>query len=185
MRIVGTGGFFNCARNVNYPGDLCLEDTQKYFAKIAEIGDTSFNRRMYATEYMPRSTLAQIKSVTVTSDKDFNAAHPAGSSLNDLFTIYFNDPCALIKNNYQPIKGAYKYRPNGHLDDWPYAIFKEQLSAVNFIERPYTDYRWNTVLNVAPETTDTYTFYVKVVLADDSELKAEASLNIQGTSDSI
>jgi hypothetical protein len=179
VEIVGANGFYNCARNVNYPDDHCLELTQKYLAKVAEIGDTSFNRKMYAVNRMAVSTLAQIKSVTVTSDKDFNAAHPASSSLNDLFTVYFNDPHALIKNNYQPIEGTYKYHP-GLIQNYPVAVFKEQLSAVNFIERPFIDYRWDMVLNVAPETIDTYTFYVKVVLADDSVLEAETFLNIQG-----
>jgi hypothetical protein len=181
MDIIGQNSFNNCARNVTYPDDLCLEDTRKFLALVAEIGDTSFNREVYTFEYMAFSTLAQIKSVAITSDKDFNVDHPAGSSLNNLFTIYFNDPYALIKNNYRPIDGTYKYHTDIYTENYPFAVFKERLSAVNFMERPFIDYRWDVVLNVAPEITDAYTFYVRVTLADDTVLETSTSLNIQGT----
>ncbi|MDR1896309.1 MAG: hypothetical protein LBR10_05920 [Prevotellaceae bacterium] len=171
-------------RNGNASDAECVERTQKYYAQASEIGDTLFNQMLHVSDVTAMSTLARIKSVIISSDKDFNAAHPAGSSLNDLFTIYFNDPYALIKNNYRPIEGTYKYL-SGANPDYPFAVFKETLSSVRFIERPFIDYRWDIVLNVGPETSDTYIFYVKVVLEDDSVLEAETSINIQGTSETI
>ncbi|MDR1896310.1 MAG: hypothetical protein LBR10_05925 [Prevotellaceae bacterium] len=162
----------------------CVEATQKYYAQASEIGDTLFNQWLRTSSEVAMSTLARIKSVIISSDKDFNTAHPAGSSLNDLFTIYFNDPYALIKNNYRPIEGTYTYLSGDNLG-YPFAIFKETLSSVRFIERPFIDHRWDIVLNVGPETSDTYIFYVKVVLEDDSVLEAETSINIQGTSETI
>jgi hypothetical protein len=181
--IIDGNGFSDCARNGYYPSDLCLEHTRKFLAQIAEIGDTTFNRKVYG--FGAAATLAQIKSVTITGDKDFGANYPAGSSLNELFTIYFNDPYALIKNNYQPIADTYKYFTDSYTSNYPYAVFKENLSAVNFAERPFIDFEWHLVLNVAPETTDTYTFHVAVTLADDTVLETSASLGIQGTNDAL
>jgi hypothetical protein len=175
-------GFNDCARfGGEYVSDLCLEHTQKFHVQVEEIGDTLFNKTVYIFGDMAQSTLAQIKSVTITGDKDFSASYPAGSSLNNLFTVYFNDPYALIKNNYQPIEGTYKYHTDSYTSNYPFAVFKENLSAVNFSERPFIDYRWHMVLNVAPEITDTYTFHIVVTLADDTVLETSASLGIQGT----
>jgi hypothetical protein len=181
VSIEGSGGFNDCARNVAWPSDRCLEDTRKFYAQLAEIGDTSFNKEVYG--FGAASTQARIKSVTITSDRDFTADYPAGSSLNDLFTIYFNDPYALIKNNYQPIEGTYKYQTDYYTSNYPFVVFKEQLSTVNFIERPFIDYEWHVVLNAAPETTGTYAFHIAIALADDRVLETSTSLNIQGTSD--
>ena len=55
-----------------------------------------------------------------------------------------------------------------------------KLSAINFPERPYIDFRWDCILDVAPQYTDTYTFNVKVVLEDDTALEGSASFTIKG-----
>ncbi|MDR1405961.1 MAG: hypothetical protein LBI89_02000 [Prevotellaceae bacterium] len=184
---VNNGGVFlyNCAENLNYPSDDCMEVTNKYNAQVKEIGDTSFNREIALNlNNLADATLGKIASVSITGDKDFSAAYPAGSSLNDLFTIYFNDPIAVIKNNYQQVEGTYRYHEEFYVNPtYPFAIYKEKLSAVNFPERPFIDYRWVVVLDVAPQTTGLYTFYVTVTLEDGKALVATTAFNIAGATE--
>jgi hypothetical protein len=162
----------------------CLEQAIQYEALTTEIGDTSFNRDIHFFDLdsyrMAWAIPEKIKSVIITSDKDFKDGYPAGSNLNNLFTIYFNDAYAVVRNNYRPIVGTYQYPTNECIKNYPYAVFKEKLSAVNFPERPYIDYRWDCILDVAPQYTDTYTFYVKVVLEDGTVLEESASFTIRG-----
>jgi hypothetical protein len=67
--------------------------------------------------------------------------------------------------------------------NYPYAIFKDKLSAVNFPERPFIEVDWVIVLDVAPQTTGLYTFYVTVTLEDGKELVATTAFNIAGATE--
>jgi hypothetical protein len=188
VRIEGSDGFNDCARLYSYHDDDCIASSQKYLAQVEAIGDTLFNKTIYGTTHLAISTLAKIKSVIISSDKDYNIDYPAGSNLNAFFTIYFNDPYALIKNNYHPIAGTYKYKEDSfHNPNYPFAVFKEKLSDVNFPERPFIDCRWDIVLDVAPQHTDAYTFYIRVILEDDTVMETSTAipLNIKGTDDAV
>jgi len=171
----------DCVRDTPNPDERCIERTNKFYEIVREIGDTTFNRKVrYSLEHLGICAIDKIKSVSVTSDKDFNAEYPAGANLNELFTFYANDAYALIKNNYQQPEDTYSYGTNKWTANIPMAIIKKKLSTVNFPEHPYLDTRWYCILDEAPQKTDTYTFYVSVVLEDGTELKAEDSRGIKG-----
>ena len=177
----GSGEYiYDCAGHIRYPSESCLELSREYEALVTEIGDVSFNREIRYFERVTYATLAKIQSVTITADKDFNADYPAGSSLNELFTIYFNDAYAFIKNNYQPITDTYQYFTTECTREYPYAVVKKKLSAVNFPEHLFIDHRWDCILDIAPQYTDVYTFYVKIVLEDGTTLEASTSFTVKG-----
>lgn len=156
--------------------------TAQYKDLVEQIGDTSLDKHIRLSgSQLAQVLLNKITSVTITCDKAFDAQHPAGSSLNDLFTIAFNDPIALIENDYQIPAGYYQYPcVTCDSDMYPSAVLLKKLSTVDFAEHPYLDNYWNCRLDKAPAATDIYTFTVRVDFADRTPLEASATMTIEG-----
>ncbi|MDR1225878.1 MAG: hypothetical protein LBK47_03145 [Prevotellaceae bacterium] len=163
-------------------------ERQKGYDKYIElVGDTSFNREMDGKPDVV-SMITPLKNIAITCDKDFGANYPAGSNLNELFTVYFDDPYSTVKNGYHPVEGTYAYfRGADFQRDNPQSIVKVRLSEANFSERPFIGNKWLCILDVAPERTDTYIFEVKITFVDGAELKmvndVYDAVNIKGSKD--
>ena len=78
--------------NYGYFSDLC-----------AKYADTTFNKsRTYTMDQLPPAFIAdEFVSVTVTTEKDYDAAHPAGSDLGDIVTINTSSEYPFISSGYK------------------------------------------------------------------------------------
>jgi hypothetical protein len=145
------------------PTPADIEATAKYREWAAKAGDTLFNRDVYYHDVA--AITDTIATVDIISDKAFGVNYPAGSSLNNFFTVYFNDPYALIQNNYQPIPETYQYT-DACAVNYPFAVCREKLSSIYFSERLFLEHEWCFYLDTAPEQTDEHIFTVRVTFAD-------------------
>jgi hypothetical protein len=177
---VGTSGFyFSNGRSPNEP--FYLEIRKKYDEYIDIIGDTLFNKRLRGDERpLVLSIATPLSSIIITADKDFGDDYPAGSDLSSLFTVYFDDPYATIKNGYKAIADTY----TEYEEELPYpqSIFKTKLSEVNFPERPFIGNEWRCLLDVPPQQTGEYTFNVKVTVTNGVVIEGTVPpINIKGS----
>jgi hypothetical protein len=143
--------------NGDNPNDPFYLERQRMYDKYIDIvGDTLFNKKL---ESPPKSNaiITPVKDIVITCDKDFTSEFPAGSNLNSLFTVYFDNPYATVKNNYRTVEGSYRYE--WVLSDFPVSIFEAPLSEINFSNYPFISNKWNCRLNVAPENTGSYIFH--------------------------
>ena len=161
-----------------------LERQRVYDKHIEMIGDTAYN-------WISGKTIAiitPVRDIVVTCDKDYTGEFPAGSNLSNLFTVFFDNPYATIKNGYKAVTGSYHHEAiydDGSTHKWDYfptSIIKANLAEANFSSLPFIGNQWNCHLDVPPDKTDTYTFYVKIILVDGTELEGETpvSINIKG-----
>jgi hypothetical protein len=156
-----------------------------YLNYIEQIGDTCFNM------YLPggvSSTITAItiplKTISITSNKDFGKEYPAGSEMNGLFTVFFDDAYATIKNGYKQVEGTYTiYSPDNKFQyKIPHSIYKAKLSEVNFAEHPFITNEWSCISNAVPEKTDEYTFHIKVSMDDGTTMEGDAPpIKIKGS----
>ncbi|MDR2005357.1 MAG: hypothetical protein LBQ74_20225 [Prevotella sp.] len=131
-----------------------------YYELVEKIGDTSYNK--YPNSGITWANADTLQVITVTCDKAIDSRHAVGSSLNDLFSIYFLDICALVKNGYKPIIGQNYYSIVNKYYEYPYTLFGDRLSSVNLEDKPYIGIDIDLVLETVPEHTDEYTFTVSV-----------------------
>ncbi len=78
------------------------EDKELYDSICAENGDTSFNRDVTLIVDLINisSSYPDVASINVTSDKDFDAEHPAGTPLNDCLEVTFYSAYQYIQSGY-------------------------------------------------------------------------------------
>jgi hypothetical protein len=180
---IGSEDFlFSNGHSPNEP--FYLQRKEGYDKYIAIIGDTLFNKKAATTVAV--SLLDTLSSIIITADKDFDADHSADSDLSSLFSVYFYDPYAFVKNGYQPPEGTYNIDDEAFIappDERIYTpFFKEKLSEANFAERPFIGNEWYCLLNLAPAKTGEYVFHVKVTLVDGTVLETRSpSINIKGS----
>lgn len=74
----------------------------KYYELCAKYGDTSYNRKIEIDNNLVIRSffINDFIDVEVTSDKDFDAEHPAGTSLNDVIRFVSVSPWPYIKSRY-------------------------------------------------------------------------------------
>lgn len=182
---IGSNDFlFSNGHSPNEP--FYLQRKEGYDKYIALVGDTLFNKKTTTTVAV--ALLDTLSSIVITADKDFNVNHSAGADLSGLFSVYFYDPYAFVKNGYQPPEGAYNISDELFIvsaDERIHApIFKEKLSEASFVERPFIGNEWYCLLDVAPEKTGEYIFNVAVTLVDGTVLEAQSPpINIKGAND--
>lgn len=133
-------------------------NTDYYYELVEKIGDTSYNTKYGdGTRHANADTLQYIN---VTCNKQIDSSHPAGSSLNDIFSIYFEDICAYVKNGYKPVTGPNYY---SIVNDYgSHTLFGDKLLSVNLADKPHGGLSLNLMLETTPEHTDEYTFTVSV-----------------------
>jgi hypothetical protein len=161
-----------------------------YYNELVEkIGDTSYNSKlMYGFSSNGIVAVADtLQSVNITCNKQIDERHPAGSSLNDLFSVYFEDPYAVIKNGYKSLTGENYYSLEGIpeiLKDFPYSIFGAKLSSVDLTTKPHIGTYWTLVLETAPETTGEYTFTVSITNKQGKTIERTAApIKLKGLRD--
>src|SRR5687768_6008871 len=92
--------------NTNFPVTfdslfIRLESDLKYYADARPVFDFSLMSSAYACDpvfrYGYKGTQERVDTILVTGLFDFDASHPAGTNLNDLFTVGYSEP------NYKPL----------------------------------------------------------------------------------
>jgi hypothetical protein len=160
-----------------------------YYNELVEkIGDTSYNSNlMYSLSNIIIAVADTLQFVNITCNKQIDERHPAGSSLNNLFSVYFEDPYAVIKNGYKSLTGENYYSLEGIpeiLKDFPYSIFGAKLSSVDLTTKPYMGIAWRVLLDTAPETTGEYTFTVSITNKQGKTIERTAApIKLKGLSD--
>lgn len=84
--------------SVNYPGtQQSVEKTERFLATAEENGDLHYTGWVGGWDI---AFAKHIREIHLSSDREWDAAHPAGSSLNDLF--FFNGCCygSFLNNGY-------------------------------------------------------------------------------------
>ena len=145
------------------------EGSSDYYHELVEkIGDTSYDPNLIVATSPGEEMIAvadTIQSVNITCDKQIDVAHPAGSSLNDMFSIYFEDPLAVIDNGYRTPVGENYYTPEATFEidkKIPCVFFGAKLSSVDFSSKLHMGRDWWLILETAPENTGEYTFTVSI-----------------------
>ena len=178
---IGSSGFLLSSGD-DPNDDFYLERQRGYDKYIAMIGDTTFN--------WPGATMSSITIVTpvseivITCDKDYTDNYPAGNNISNLFTVFFYDNYATIKNGYKPVNGSYRYEikeDDGiyRSSNFPFSIISANLASIDFSSFPFISNTWQCHLDVPPDKSDSYTFYIKVIFTDGTVLEGKTSVNIR------
>ena len=134
-----------------------------YYELVEKIGDTSFNSEIvHRYGYDMYANADTLQAINIICDKSIDRNHAAGNSLNDVFSIYVEDPYAIVENGYKPVTGSNYFSLDGTLEGYPLSLFGAQLSSVNLIEKPHIGTKLYLVLDTIPEHTDEYIFTVSV-----------------------
>jgi hypothetical protein len=138
--------------------------TDYYYELVEKIGDTSYNSRLMSglSSRGIISIADTLQAVTITCNRQIDENHPAGSSLNDIFSVYFEDPYAIVKNGYKSLTGENYYSLEGLPDKFPHSLFGARLSSVDFTTKLYMGIEWGLVLETAPQNTGEYIFTVSI-----------------------
>lgn len=157
--------------------------TEYYNELVKKIGDTSFNYKIQeGLSYKSIIAIADtLMSINITCDKAIDNSHPAGSNLNTIFSMYCEDPYAIIKNGYKPLTDAVHYSLDGMNSTFPYSLYGSNLSSVNLLEKPYIGNNLFLILETAPENSGEYVFTVLVTNKSGKMLEKTAkAIKIKG-----
>lgn len=146
-------------------------DLQRYEELRDQLHDTSFNKEITLGGGDIIALTENIDGIRVTVKETYSNDYPAGSDVTALFTVYYEHPYAVILNGYEAPIGTYR-------DEWtnpelPQAIYKGDLSKVNFSNKTALGNTFRLLLNQAPEQTGTYTFTIEVAKATGGILEAQ------------
>lgn len=154
-----------------------------YDTLVARIGDVSYNSKItdgFAYEGIVVALVDTLQTVTITCDKIFDEQHPVGSNLNDLFSVYFEDPYATIKNGYKSSIGDNYYTIDAFLNpNFPYSLFGAPLTSVDFTKKYHIGTEWYFILEKAPEKTDEYLFTVSITNTSGKTIEKDAIFPIK------
>jgi hypothetical protein len=91
------------------------------FNKLSEFyGDIAYNNYKYSVEsdFEDICTSGSINNINIVCDKNINAAHPSGTSLNNIFTYKAFSYTYFIKNNYIDLS-------EGQIEDKPLSTLSQ------------------------------------------------------------
>lgn len=156
----------------------------EYFKYIDLIGDTSYNSdKMDGLDgQMAYALTDTLRTIQITSNKDFNAEYKAGDNLNSLFSIYFEEPYATIKNGYKSLQGKNYYEVDVIRKEFPYSFYGERLSEVDFSKKYFIGSQLHLSLEAIPDKTEEYTFTITIRNTQGKEVTVSANpIKIKGT----
>ena len=153
----------------------------KYKLLVEKIGDVSYNSKIndgFQPGGIAVALVDTLQTITITCDKAFNEKYPAGSSLNELFSIYFEEPYTTIKNGYKSSTGDNYYTINIFNNKFPYSLFGANLSTVDLSKKYYIGTHLYLMLETAPKNTGEYLFTVSVINTEGKILEKTANYPI-------
>ena len=153
-----------------------------YKSLIEKIGDLSYNSKItdgFAYDGRVVALVDTLQNITITCDKAFSEKYPAGSSLNELFSIYFEEPYTTIKNGYKSSTGDNYYTINIFNNKFPYSLFGANLATIDLSKKYYIGTKWYFILEKAPENSGEYLLTVSVTNTEGKTLEKTANDPIQ------
>ena len=144
LSVIQMSLLYDMYRSVAYCSKNSDLEQYKKYAKF--YGDTTYHSRHILGD--PNACAAPLSKIDVTSDKDYDEAHPAGTSLNDLFLISYPRLYQYIKSGYKPQQGLNSYE----LDS------VSELTA--FKDEPLFENTTRLFFKKLPATPGKYTFTV-------------------------
>lgn len=146
--------------------------------------DTEYSKKEkhYSGEQFPFATYRRM-TLDITSDTQYDAAHPAGTSLADLVIININSAKEIIESGYD--ENLCGKDINIYGDEYPVLQFgyelRMPLKQFNEEYRKLVDCRMNFDFPVAPDVTSTHRFTVTYRDEDGRVLTATAApVTLQG-----
>lgn len=173
---IGSTGFL--LSNGDNPNDPYYQARQTGYDKyVEEVGDTAYNRKLWLGSLNLTVALRPLKEVTITADKSFAPDLPAGSDLNKLFKVIFDDVYTTIRNGYKHVDGTYRREEPVYLGNGEEEI--QSLRCLPLVGTRLEDYlfpktEWEFFLDAKPEETEVYTFHVRMTFTDGTTLEADA-----------
>lgn len=132
-------------------------DNAKYNEYAKYYGDTTYTGRHNMSEREIVCT-APLKSINVVADRDFDESHPAGTSLNDIFTFKYLAYYSFVKNGYKNGGGDV---PAEYPTDSVAVLSKFKGASL------FSDYLSPLFLNKLPDAPGKYTFTVTLAFGED------------------
>ena len=122
--------------------DLCINVTHRissqsegadkeFYDRICtEYGDTAYNQNIYLPNGIiyPMSDYPHIAVINVTSSEDFDEAHPAGTSLNDVMSVIYSNIMEYVESGYTCTINNSKTKSLNELQPQDLAMSDGQLS---------------------------------------------------------
>lgn len=144
-------GFFDYPQGKGY---------DKKYAPMA--GDTYYNAEpVFGLMSSPIAIVDTLQSIEITTDSDFSPELPAGTNLNHLFNVYFEDPYLVIQNEYQQPDGGYRLSSVNYRI-FPHVITGGKLDEINFPEKPFIGNTYMCVLDQLPKERGEYKFKIRI-----------------------
>lgn len=130
----------------------------KYNEYAKYYGDTTYTGRHDMSE-IEVVCAAPLKSINVVADRDFDESHPAGASLNELFTFKYVAFYSFVKNGYK----------NGGGSDVPAEYPADSVAALSDFRGAslFSDYVAPLFFNKLPASPGKYTFTVTLNFGED------------------
>ncbi len=129
--------------------------SQEYQEHVRYYGDTAFNGLIYLSTPPYDVSAMPLNSINIVADKDFDAEHPAGSLLNDIFTLEYASAYNLIQSNYDPEINIHQ---RGHYQKIPLSDFKPLILPC---------YTYHLYFNKLPDVFGTYEFTISFDYGED------------------
>lgn len=142
-----------------------LVDESTFRELSAKFNDTEYNK---ADSYLTCPMMyVQSESLHIVSDQDYNATHPAGSSLNDLFTVEYTCADDILKNGYDLTQSAVQQELG--LPAWR---FKEPVEDFNRKKPTLVWFEFLFRPTLLPDRTGSHRFTITYHNTEGKELTA-------------
>lgn len=154
---------------LNMAGERISEHSERYMPLCREIGDTLFNRKIsiYTFMHRPDALTEMIENIHITVNESYSSACPAGADASGLFTLFYENPYAVIHNDYQTPPDAYCLSSEA----LPRAFYKTSLAGADLKGKKALGVQYYLLLNSAPDQSGSYSFTIGVEAADGDKLK--------------
>ncbi len=129
------------------PVNIISRRSDKYNEYVKYYGDTTFSGWIWHSGSYKVSAMP-LNTINVTADKNFDSEHPAGTSLNDIFTLEYASAWNLIQSNYDT---NINIRQNGKPQTIPLSEFKPLILPCHDM---------TLYFNKLPEKLGTYEFTI-------------------------
>lgn len=157
-------------------GEMIESKDSRYQALASRYGDTDYNGPISFSTYGPGAYMffsEVIKSISVVSDADYDAEHPAGTPLDDI--IYFDG-----STPYYYIQNGYKAPPDMEADQKSrYTRIYKRLSEINDGDLILISVFGNFEFKALPTESNTHKLKFVFALESGDEVSTESVVTFQ------
>lgn len=133
---------------------------RRYKELVTALGDTSFNRTLPFTTMISTALTGTIEKIRIIVNEDYSPQYPAGSDVSALFTAYYEEPLAVVRNNYEQPADAFRFEDFDR--DLPQAIYRATVTESVFSNIKALGHRICFLLTTPPAQPGRYTFTIEI-----------------------